>query len=94
MGGDEFAVYIPFEHEEETVIREEVARRLDALLDAFHKQCDTHYESSKASLSAGICLRITVDGIKLGFEESYQKADRALYVSKENGKHQYNRYED
>ena len=94
MGGDEFAVYIPFEHEEETVIREEVARRLDALLDAFHKQFDTHYESCKVSLSAGICLRITVDGIKLGFEESYQMADRALYVSKENGKHQYNWYED
>lgn len=94
MGGDEFAVYIPYEYEEETVIREEVARRLDALLAAFHKQFDTQYESCKVSLSAGICLIIAGDGIKLGFEGAYQMADRALYVSKENGKHQYNWYED
>lgn len=94
VGGDEFSVYIPFEHEEETAIRAEVERRLDALLDAFHKQFDTEYASCKVSLSAGICLKNADSGTELGFEASYQMADRALYVSKKNGKHQYNWYED
>ncbi len=48
-----------------------------------------HDENVRTSISIGVALATDNDD----FESLYEKADLALYQSKENGKNQYNVFE-
>lgn len=90
LGGDEFAACICFEaFDEENLLaymREKGARLCETLRDVYHKEelC------VKISASVGIASA-PENGVE--FESIYQKADKALYLSKRSGKDRYNIYE-
>lgn len=92
VGGDEFSIYVYDDRKAADAVRSRVDAGMKQLLDAFHKQFDKNYQACGVSLSAGICMFAAGDEVE--YEEAYQRADRALYVSKKNGKRQFNWYED
>lgn len=92
MGGDEFTIYM--ERTDETVeqvmarVEQDIQRLFDRFQQAFHEK----YRECDLSLSAG--AYISVKRPELNCNEMYKKADKALYISKENGKNQLNWYEE
>lgn len=92
MGGDEFTVYL--ERTDETIeqVRTMVEQDIQRLFELFRQAfCET-YRECDLSLSAG--AYISVKRTELNCNEMYKKADKALYISKENGKNQLNWYEE
>mgnify|MGYP002516735618 CR=1 FL=1 len=92
MGGDEFTIYM--ERTDETVeqvmarVEQDIQRLFHRFQQAFHEK----YKECDLSLSAG--AYISVKRPELNCNEMYKKADKALYISKENGKNQLNWYEE
>ncbi len=82
LGGDEFAIILPNTTREET---ETVAKNvLQKLSDSFHE--DTLLKEIHITASMGIAI-VPDDGTDV--KKLFQKADLALYKSKEKGKNQY-----
>lgn len=58
---------------------------MQELFDQFRLAISKDVEIRSATLSAGICMCTAGDN----FENCYQKADKALYYVKQNGKNQF-----
>ena len=79
-GGDEFLYYLPGVTDEEAV-----THKVEELLEAFHKKQEETEVLKDAELSVGISISGT-DGRE--FEELFRRADKALYLVKQNrGRH-------
>lgn len=76
LGGDEFLMFMP------ECGRKELTEIVSGILRQFNENKEKDPEIRYASISAGICE--TAKGAP--FEESYTKADKALYYVKQNGK--------
>ena len=79
LGGDEFLLFLP------GATHESVTSQMQTLFDKFRTAVTKDVEIRSATLSAGICMCTAGDN----FETCYQKADKALYYVKQNGKNQF-----
>ncbi len=84
LGGDEFLYFMRGAN------REEAASRIVGILMAFEHAKGAEEAFKVASISAGIVETRPGDF----FEEAYNKADKALYFVKQNGKAGYSFYQD
>lgn len=79
MGGDEFLLYLP------NVDYQQASKRMTDIFSQFHeitqKEVDIHF----AALSAGLCMCQKDDA----FASCYNRADKALYEVKQNGKNNF-----
>ncbi|MFC5590355.1 GGDEF domain-containing protein [Sporosarcina soli] len=84
IGGDEFVVIFS------DVGAMEIRQLASKLIEKINESFDAlgHIENLGVSISIGIAVATGDDR----FESLYEKADRALYLSKENGKNQYTFY--
>lgn len=80
FGGDEFIVFIS-----EVTSSEEVQKKAQQFITSFRDYADMDYSQASLSVSVGIAF---FHGCK-NAEELFLKADRALYMAKENQKNQY-----
>ena len=82
VGGDEFLVLIDLN------VDSDVKALADGMLRHINEKMNfhLHHENVRTSISIGVALATDNDD----FESLYEKADLALYQSKENGKNQYN----
>ena len=79
IGGDEFLFYmIDVDEGKATFI-------INCIMDAFRSKKETDKYLSFASLSIGLCLSTP----ESSYDDIYQKADKALYFIKQNGKDGY-----
>lgn len=76
LGGDEFLLFLP------EATHDSVTTQMQELFDQFRLAISKDVEIRSATLSAGICMCTAGDN----FENCYQKADKALYYVKQNGK--------
>ena len=76
LGGDEFLLFIP------NVTHEAMVRQMEEIFAKFRAMQENDVEIRCASISAGLCM--CEKGAS--FEDCYQKADKALYYVKQNGK--------
>ena len=79
LGGDEFILFI------EDVSREEAEAAVQKVLSDFNEKKKADIEISVASLSAGVAVSTTAEDYTIIFN----KADKALYHVKQNGKSGY-----
>ena len=79
IGGDEFLFYMPDVDEGKATFI------IDCIMDSFRGKRETDKVLSFASLSIGLCLSTPNDT----YADVYQKADKALYFIKQNGKDAY-----
>lgn len=79
LGGDEFLLFIP------NITREAMIKQMEEIFAKFRAMKDDDVEIRCASISAGLC--ICEKGAS--FEDCYQKADKALYYVKQNGKENF-----
>lgn len=91
IGGDEFAVYLPFgnitdENEQYEVIRQ----RAEHLCSKISRISEKLEQDIKVSCSIGIALN---PKHSTTYEQLYKSADEALYRSKKSGKNKYSIYE-
>ena len=80
FGGDEFVVYM-----ENLDTIEELHNKAKELCDSMDTVIQNENNSCKVSISMGIA----VDRRDICYEDLLDKADKALYISKENGRNQY-----
>ena len=71
--------------ESSSATHDSVATQMQELFDQFRLAISKDVEIRSATLSAGICMCTAGDN----FENCYQKADKALYYVKQNGKNQF-----
>ena len=71
--------------ESSSATHDSVATQMQELFDQFRLAISNDVEIRSATLSAGICMCTAGDN----FENCYQKADKALYYVKQNGKNQF-----
>ena len=76
LGGDEFLLYL------KNVSREDAETRVRAILNRFSEKKNEDPEISVSSLSAGMVMCTPADS----YTAVYNKADKALYHVKQNGK--------
>ncbi len=84
LGGDEFLYFMPGAN------REEAASRIVGILMAFEHAKRDEEAFKAASISAGVVETRPGDF----FDDAYNKADKALYFVKQNGKAGYSFYQD
>lgn len=84
IGGDEFAIFFP-ELDSERVIR----KRAENIIKAFSKSKE---QAGYAICSVSIGIMTKYVGEEVDCEELYEKADKALYYVKNNGKDSYHLY--
>ncbi|WP_342510790.1 GGDEF domain-containing protein [Sporosarcina sp. FSL K6-1522] len=84
LGGDEFVVI--FSEKEESKVLEVASEMIEKIKTEFSSLQE--HDHIKASISIGIAYATADDDMVT----LYDKADQALYQSKENGKNQYNVY--
>ena len=85
MGGDEFAIFLKGEYSDD-----EINRYCDMILEAVHVEMRDEVEVTyNPSISIGISVAPD-DGTD--FQTLYNKADKALYYVKQNGKDNYHYY--
>lgn len=89
IGGDEFALFMQYSINDRDIVENRVGSDLKLLLELFSKEFEEERETCRVSLSAGVYI---VTEEQEGFEQMYKRADKALYVSKRNGKNQYTLY--
>lgn len=82
VGGDEFLYYM------DNVDEKEARQIIESLIHSFRRRKSKHPEIQPASLSVGLAISTPVDS----YEDIYQKADKALYYVKQNGKDGYSFY--
>lgn len=85
IGGDEFAIFFP-ELDSERVIR----RRAESIIEAFSR-CREKSGYGICSVSIGIMTKFSGEE-DIDCEVLYEKADKALYYVKNNGKDSYHLY--
>lgn len=81
LGGDEFIIYMKDIKRKKTVVN-----AVEKLLSKLQLECLRENGNIQVSASAGIAL-VPFDGIH--FEDLYVKSDKALYISKGQGKNGY-----
>ena len=86
MGGDEFAVAMFFNND---LSDEFIFEKTKALFDKINQTVSA--TSSKMSVSMGVAISNSDDNT---FNKLYEKADKALYASKENGRNKISLYEN
>lgn len=79
LGGDEFLLFMP------NVTHESMTRLMEEIFEKFRILKADDIEIRSASISAGLCM--CEKGAS--FEDCYQKADKALYYVKQNGKENF-----
>lgn len=84
LGGDEFVVIYPDIEEEE--LKNAAIKLINRMHNRFREIREKHHID--VSISVGIALGSDVDDV----DSLFNKADRALYESKENGKNQFKMY--
>lgn len=85
LAGDEFLTFYP-----ELLSRDEVAFKAESIIRRFVERMGTMGLAGTVSVSVGIML---AQG-KHTFQELYNKADKALYYVKNNGKNAYRFYDE
>lgn len=85
LAGDEFLAFYP-----ELLSRDEVAFKAESIIRKFMERMGTMGLAGTVSISVGIML---AQG-KHTFQELYNKADKALYYVKNNGKNAYRFYDE
>lgn len=83
LGGDEFLLFLP------DVTPQSVSILMTQLFRQFHSIVNTDAEIRYATMSAGLYMCTNDDT----FASSYDKADKALYYAKRNGKNQFSFYQ-
>ena len=94
LGGDEFAIYIESAAGQTPDIdsfRKTVTSGLDKITEAFREEFKEEQATIDISVSMGVY--ISSDSAPT-FKQLYDKADKALYQSKEKGKNRYTLYEE
>ena len=83
IGGDEFAVYRSFND----ISRDEAEKKIHDMTMSLYDRFAEHFkeENEKYALSVSSGVLVTGPG-EYRFDDLYQKADVALYISKRNGK--------
>lgn len=81
LGGDEFIAYVP-----ELTDREIMEGIADKIISRLQNKMLQSSLPTIVGTSVGICIN---EGLELTFEDFYNKADAALYASKESGKNKY-----
>ena len=92
MGGDEFAIFAECIDVDRNEVIEAVNEQTTQVLEAFTTEFEHEREQCGVSLSAGVY--VTEEAEVITYEEMYDKADKALYISKNNGKNQYTFYDE
>ena len=82
LGGDEFLLYM------KGITRDGATERVENIIETFRKKKDEDIAVRQASLSAGLCMTTPLDV----YADVYNKADKALYHVKCNGKAGYSFY--
>lgn len=85
FGGDEFMVYIK---KIDTI--EELHSKAKELCSSMDTVLEYNNNTCKASISMGVAI----DHRNMSYEDLLDKADKALYKAKNNGRNQYNIYEN
>lgn len=90
VGGDEFMMFV--KNTNDKAVLAELAEKLNAV---YGENVKNIADGLTSSLSIGIVLSSTISGIEDNetFETLYGLADKALYRTKENGRHGYSFYE-
>ena len=91
LGGDEFALFTEYTDMKKEVVYKSVKEQMNMVLKAFAGEFHEEREQCDVSLSAGVFL---TDESKPDFNELYQKADKALYNSKNTGKSRFTFYDE
>ena len=81
MGGDEFQVFLKNIYDCQII-----DKRMQGFLNAVNSQ-----QSLPFTCSVGICM---VNSDDFSYQDALEKADKALYKSKRNGKNQYSYSDD
>ena len=82
LGGDEFLFFI------KKVTKEEAEKKVQKIINEFVEKKNDDVEIAVASLSAGMVMSTPADT----YADTYNKADKALYHVKQNGKDGYSFY--
>ncbi len=91
IGGDEFIIFIKAEHEAEDKLQKILRRKSEDICRVVRKEFRGEGYHFFMSASVGIAL-YSKDG--MNFQELYQNADKALYLSKRKGKNQFSFYQE
>ena len=89
LGGDEFALYTGCKDVPMEDIKAAAIERMEQVILAFAEEFEYEREQCELSISAGVYIREVKD---TNFKDLYEKADSALYISKNNGKSCYTFY--
>ena len=90
LGGDEFALFTECIDVDREGVVDAVTEQMNQVLEAFSTEFEHERELCGVSISAGVYVTAESDMIK--FKEIYDKADKALYKSKQAGKSRYTFY--
>ncbi len=105
VGGDEFAIFSEckltkddmddssYDSARDTAISV-LKNRLEVLKEEYSKTFEVEMKNCNISLSAGVYVSDKRNGASEDFKLMYDKADKALYESKNNGKDRYTIYEE
>lgn len=94
LGGDEFAIYMESDDVQPADVdsfRQAVTAGLDRIMAGFNDEFKEEKSDCNISVSMGAYLS---SAAAPAFNTMYEKADKALYRSKENGKNRYTLYEE
>ena len=86
IGGDEFALYSECIDMDKAEVVDVAKEQMDYVLEQFHDEFVIERDKCGVSISAGVFV---TDKPDITFKELYEKADGALYKSKQAGKSQY-----
>ncbi|MBQ9234745.1 MAG: GGDEF domain-containing protein [Lachnospiraceae bacterium] len=89
LGGDEFALYTGCRDVSMEDIKAAAIERMEQVISSFTEEFEYEREQCELSISAGVYIKEVAD---TKFEDLYEKADSALYISKKNGKSCYTFY--
>lgn len=81
LGGDEFVIYVP-----DITDRDILTEIADRIISKLQEKMKKSSLPTIIGTSVGICVN---EGQEMSFEDFYNKADEALYRSKEEGKNRY-----
>ena len=79
IGGDEFLFF------KTNMSEEAIVALMDSIIEDFHLRKENEQFLSPSSLSIGLCLTTP----NCSYQDVYQKADKALYFTKQHGKNGY-----
>lgn len=91
LGGDEFAVCVAYRAFDEESLRNFIKKKAEEICEVNRRTYTDGATSISISSSVGIAYAPDMGS---SFNELYQKADTALYVSKENGKNTFHIYSE